>query len=959
MFETEKILKKLLVSMDKSKDKKVKKILLENKDNIELFEKLIQETSYYHKCFLYLVDIDRTLSLLNPEIQKKFIKYGIHFIRGAGIEVRGDIDFIKELLNDDKYSYSDIEMICENLGPEVLNNKEFMLELAQRAPEAFARSIGNANYSDDELKTFFSQHPYLLNHLPHNLKTDLNYVSSCIFLMSPESANAAFRFFDYNYLMQEEIKTALIKKVGNKGYQKILAASASLDTDFLKQISPEDFKKMIITNPDVFIGISSDLFNFFHSNHNQRKNLSLINEITKISELKSSKINTPEKCSQILFNLSKSMTNELPYDFIYQNVVKHWDKISSALNTMIIEYEDLDGSKISYNQDDIFKRIYNILIAIENNNLDKFFQIFINYDLMGSDYVDNIKNVNITNDNIDFLKLICTTEIFTLDTNSMEVFNQLFKKISNLIKDPYLSVEILNQIVNDKKLYNLILQTDINILDQQLLYNLYNYVQSDVNEIVSINSIEDLRNITQTIKEHINNNDVFSNTLDGKKYLLLMEHFNLSLSSAKGFIHSYFTSDIDNSLYKTYPKIIYLKHLLEKVINAPDDKSLSSIASELKSANIEISFIEIQQIVNAIKQNYGSKINESLVSLNGTNGIYDFTDKEFNMLIHVIGAYGESPKGDIYDSWNTKEGTSKVSICTSFISDDNMGIAPTTEESVVLGFSNLPDDFLQIMSCNDLYSSGYKAQRSSRFLTPAELKNNTRHGHNELVISRRIGEYTESKLQPSYIICFDKINEKSKIAAQKFGVPIIFIDREKVAEKQHNEIINLMEQFKITLDPTLISKIICKQENNKAGYRLVRPDLIDKYFGQEFRQNNINQMFSAIENGLKNNNPNAVNAMNAFVKSIEEEADKFKITAETPHRRNTYDIDYDKFIVIFKENPNYNNNYEIPKEMSAEELYEKFIQCRDRLAESERAELQYINNNEIDMEQSISSKKVS
>ena len=117
-----------------------------------------------------------------------------------------------------------------------------------------------------------------------------------------------------------------------------------------------------------------------------------------------------------------------------------------------------------------------------------------------------------------------------------------------------------------------------------------------------------------------------------------MEHFNLSLSSAKGFIHSYFTSDIDNSLYKTYPKIIYLKHLLEKVINAPDDKSLSSIASELKSANIEISFIEIQQIVNAIKQNYGSKINESLVSLNGTNGIYDFTDKEFNMLIHLIGA---------------------------------------------------------------------------------------------------------------------------------------------------------------------------------------------------------------------------------------------------------------------------------------------------------------------------------
>jgi len=958
MFEKsiEQKLKKVLKYMEKYDEKKVNSILLKNKDNIELFDRLLQESIFTNQYFHSLIGMDTIFQQLNPEIQKKYIRYNIYFIKGASFEVRDDINFMRELMSNERYEYHDFEMICDNLGGRILMNKEYMYELAEHFPSAFVRSIGNANYTEEEIKIFFSKYPYLLNQLPPQLKSDLKYVSSCIFLMPTELITSTFGYFDYNYLIQEEIKTSLIKKVGNKSYQKILATSLATDNEFLRLITPEEFRKMIVINPDVFVGIESDLYTFFHSNQNQRKNLALINGISKISELNFNKINSPDKFSHVIFNLSKYMVEEIPYAVIYQNISTHWNKISSILGTMSIEYVE-DGKIESYNKEEIFKRLYNILVAIKNNKLNEFFQVCINYDLMGTDYIEGINNLNITNENIDFLKLICTTEIITLDNNSIEIFNQLFKKLNNLIKEPYLSVSFLNQIVNDKRIFELILKIDINSLDEQLLYNLYNYVQSDMNEIVNIDNIEDLRNINKTIEEHISDNDIFNNTLDGKKYLILIKHFNISLANAKKLIHSYFTSNIDNSLYKDNPKILYLKQLLEKIINTSDEKTLSQIENDLISQNVEISFVEIQHIVDEIKRNYGNKINESLVNLKGENKIYDFTNKDFNLLVHVIGAYGDSPKGDIYDSWNTKEGTSTISICTSFISEDNMEIAPTNKHSVVLGFANLPPNFLQIMSCNDLYSTGFSAERSSRFLTPEELKNNTRHGHNEIVINRRIGEYTEQKLQPSYIICFDNVNEESKIAAEKFGVPIIFIDREKVADKQHNEITSMLEKFKATLEPVLISEIICKQENNKAGYRIVRPDLVDKYFNKEFRQNNINIIYSIIESGLKNNHPNAINCMNTFIKAIEEEVGKFKVTAETPHRRNSFDIEYDVFLTILKENPNYNSNYKIPKELSTIELYAKFIECRKRLSESESIELQFLNNNMIMNDNNLSQRK--
>ena len=114
-------------------------------------------------------------------------------------------------------------------------------------------------------------------------------------------------------------------------------------------------------------------------------------------------------------------------------------------------------------------------------------------------------------------------------------------------------------------------------------------------------------------------------------------------------------------------------------------------------------------------------------------------------------------------------------------------------------------------------------------------------------------------------MCFDQINDESRVASEKFGIPIIFIDRERVALRQHTKILNMIEEFKTTLNPNLIASIVCEQENNRAGLRLGRPDLVEQYFSTDFRQQNINTLYDYIKLGLEKGEPNAIEAMKALL----------------------------------------------------------------------------------------------
>jgi len=913
--------------------KKIEKILLENKYNEELFDKLINHDAFTRSYHI----LDETMPKLGVNVQKKIINMNEYYFEFASEEIRNDKEYIDALQtkvdNDPNILFK--PDFYRHIGEKLSGDPDYLLSIQDKSPKTFAESVGKVNYPEKVVVDFVEKHPFYLEILPDHLKNDYNYICDLMDMLPNYTALVSLEF---EYLKQEQIKTAILDKFGAKAYHYIITQSFKIhdldkDKKFLKQLSTEDLKDLLLMDPALYY--ENDDIRFLFS----RKKSQMISTIQDIAEMKSENINSPEKLAKVLYKLSAVIGKGLSYNEILSQLTPRWNLLSAWVAQV---GHDMYIEEINMPDRENFYSVYNILIGIENNMLDNMLKVFDSKELRSSLYASGLKDVEVTNENIGFLQLVGNYSFFERDAKNLDMYNLLYQRISAWNKDPYATIIAIELIGRDNNLVNLLKAADIKNMDQDLLLNIYNYVYLDLKRKKGISSLDELKDLSAFIKNVVDHES--PNKLNDKKNMLLLKHFQMSILTARDFLNSYCNSKEDSELYQKMPEILYLKQILSKIVYSTSEEEIKIISDQLANNEQTISFKDINNIKNKIKEYYGLEIEQSLLKVDKPGEIIDVTNEKFNMLVHVIGAYGSTPPGNIYESWNTADGRDRVSICTSFISNNNMGTAYTTENSVILGFANLPEGYLEIMGCDDLSSSGFSSKKQCEFLNPEELVNNTRHTHNEVVIRRREGQYTESKVQPSYIICFDSINDKSKEAAQSFQIPIVFVNREKVAEKNNSNIINMVEQFKTTLDPKLITNIICEQENNRAGMRANRPDLVEKYFSQDFRQQNMMEIYTAINKGLENNHPNAIAAMQTFVESVEAEEEKFKVPEESAKRRNYYDLNHNEFVKEFKNNPNFNQEKSISIELTYAELYEKFIKCREKLSQSESLELQELNN---------------
>jgi HD-GYP domain-containing protein (c-di-GMP phosphodiesterase class II) len=139
------------------------------------------------------------------------------------------------------------------------------------------------------------------------------------------------------------------------------------------------------------------------------------------------------------------------------------------------------------------------------------------------------------------------------------------------------------------------------------------------------------------------------------------------------------------------------------------------------------------------------------------------------------------------------------------------------------------------------------------YLLPDDVLDYTRHTHNETVWERRnISGDTMFKKQPSYIVYFvdnfeDRLSDPEAMkqwesvqkAASNFAVevdgvkrplPIMVVEREKIAKSQLEIVQNKLNEFKTTLDSRLIKDIISGYESNYAGNREYHLNISEKYF---------------------------------------------------------------------------------------------------------------------------------
>lgn len=261
--------------------------------------------------------------------------------------------------------------------------------------------------------------------------------------------------------------------------------------------------------------------------------------------------------------------------------------------------------------------------------------------------------------------------------------------------------------------------------------------------------------------------------------------------------------------------------------------------------------------------------------------IYD-AGLEFNMFVRAESGYMCGKEPENYErEWN-KANKLYPYLSTSYVANNNMGIWEEKNRAwIVYGFCNRNLEKSIIASGTyDLDSqkkahvfdvtkreflSSYDNEIPVTFLGPQKCIDETRYIHNETVIALRDynGEKGE-KIQPDYIVytyATEEIDEnderwkKSIKAAKQFNLPIVTVNRLKIAINERRKIDNIISRIsQINSEDELpdFERIIIDFENNKTGMLDSFPNLIEKYFSDDAMKEIIERTCSQIVELQKN-----------------------------------------------------------------------------------------------------------
>lgn len=386
--------------------------------------------------------------------------------------------------------------------------------------------------------------------------------------------------------------------------------------------------------------------------------------------------------------------------------------------------------------------------------------------------------------------------------------------------------------------------------------------------------------------------------------------FGITYDEMQNFVSKYAT-DVENLLNKYNQKeqlteeeqneLKTLKVLrnIKEILNINDKKALVETFEELdKLEEFEkIDFALVNVLDENIRRVYAKDYKEKLYELkeedksHQVDGIDVYSPNEFNMLVHVVAAYGDfklidkkHPEKSAKQSWNNVDNKQNHILCTSYIGNSNMCYAkPPKKEKrqeqakVIFGFSNISKNAVLMAAPYDIGSdtTTMKSDSSyhlSSFRTAENMIRDTRWAHNEICVERRLENQKDTNIQPDYIVCFDEINEESKKVAKDFGVSIVLIDTKQVAMNESKKIDELFAKFYKTKNPSTIADIINLYQTNLNSFCLNNPKTIEKYFNPSKMNEQIEQMIRVIDKEYNlGNRDNAIACYQLFYEALQKE----------------------------------------------------------------------------------------
>lgn len=502
---------------------------------------------------------------------------------------------------------------------------------------------------------------------------------------------------------------------------------------------------------------------------------------------------------------------------------------------------------------------------------------------------------------------------------------KIIYELVNKYKDNLEWIPILEKAldnVNSPEYANLLSSIDGKELSQEEKENLIYLLMT--NNHLDISSLEELKNI-DSVREKYINMLIERNTLGSLKTAYFEKTFGIDLATAINLVNLYGksleSSTIDSLDEKSRSEFVLLENM-KKIINLNNLEVLKYFVE-----NINPEFIVKPDLMVTyearLKYLFTQEFNKSFTKpLQEDKVISNVNDeqnldiylaaghdgkKKCRMMITSIGAYTnmEEPD-DYYASWNVDK-IAAHGCCCSYVGEKNLGTAEV--KYCCLGFTDYELGALQLSGPYDLCSSSTEdsyqisSMFSSMYLLPDDVLGYTRHTHNETVWERRsISGDKMFKKQPSYIVYFvdnfeDRLTdpeamrqwESVKKAASNFSIevdgvkkslPIMVVEREKIAKSQLEIIQNKLSEFKESLNPKLIKDIISDYESNYAGNREYHLNISEKYFPkhEQLSDSVVGEIIETIKEIYKTEPDIAIQCIYELEKAVRSEQEKYNNT---------------------------------------------------------------------------------
>lgn len=531
-------------------------------------------------------------------------------------------------------------------------------------------------------------------------------------------------------------------------------------------------------------------------------------------------IGKEKKCLKLVYN-AIALANP---DYFLENLVEDYKSLLSNEDFIILK-RLFDKNKHLFST-----FIFEILEIDELKNNFQFLEKVSKYSDVASKlcsmYKNNKKKTQLLMRMLDYF--------FKQDVNLDTILMRLIEELEKHKYDDIINVLDFNSI-------------DLNLLERfmaiLLKENSVYKVQRSNNISLPLKELDDLLNYEVKYDYLVDN--IFSIVKNERKLknCIFNKYFGIDIDIAEKIVSLYGVSldKITNTEFDYVKDIRY-------VLNLETEEELRRYYKNAKKISLDNQLLIDQKIKKIFNENISSSLLK-LDTIKSTKKI-KYKEKEiclyvpteeFNLLVHSVVAYKSNTIDNYQEFWNQNKLTTNHGICCSLITNQNIfSTAPVND--VLFGFDGFSNKAIQLMDSIDIVSDSKKFDFNSvadaKFMLASDLRDYTRHHHNELVLERL--ELRENRnqdfknIQPSYVVLYDtadplKVNNSMK-AAYEFNIPIVYINTKEIAKREREEIRKLWNAAIHSLDVSIFAKMLIRRENNFYSFLRDFPEYNEKYF---------------------------------------------------------------------------------------------------------------------------------